>query len=69
VFWFASHNPQSSRKAEHVGQALSSMAYSITGRGTMTGWVVVGLGGVEGDGQLKDWIQRAMEFVGTLPAR
>ena len=44
-------------------------AFKITGRGAMTGWVVVGLEGVEGDDQLKDWIGRAVKFVKSLPAK
>ena len=43
--------------------------FNIRGRGTMKGWVVVGLEGVEDDDQLSGWIQRAMKFVGTLPAK
>ena len=38
----------------------------ITGR-PMKGWVMVEPEGVEVDGQLKDWIQRATKFVGKLP--
>ena len=40
--------------------------FKITGRGTMKGWVVVGLEGVEDDDELKEWIQRATMFVGKL---
>jgi len=43
--------------------------FKITGRGTMKGWVVVGLEGVQNDDQLDAWIQRAMKFVRTLPAK
>jgi TfoX/Sxy family transcriptional regulator of competence genes len=50
-------------KEPHVSE------FSIRGRGTMKGWIVVGLEGVEGDEQLNDWIQRAMKFVRTLPAK
>jgi hypothetical protein len=42
--------------------------FDITGR-AMKGWVLVGPGGVEDDDQLGDWIRRAAEFVGTLPAK
>lgn len=42
--------------------------FDITGR-PMRGWVVVGPGGVEDDGQLTGWVQRAVQFVGTLPAK
>ena len=43
--------------------------FEITGRGTMKGWVVVSLEGVQGDNQLKGWVQRAVKFVGKLPAK
>lgn len=43
--------------------------FKIRGRGTMKGWIVVGLEGVQDDDQLHDWIQRAIRFVGTLPAK
>ncbi|HET6574081.1 MAG TPA: TfoX/Sxy family protein [Fimbriiglobus sp.] len=42
--------------------------FDITGR-PMKGWVLVGQEGVEEDEQLSEWIQRALEFVGTLPAK
>jgi TfoX/Sxy family transcriptional regulator of competence genes len=42
--------------------------FDITGR-PMKGWVLVEPEGVTGDGQLQDWIQRAVEFVGKLPAK
>ena len=35
--------------------------FKITGRGTMKGWVVVALEGVQNDDQLNGWIQRAVE--------
>ncbi|QEL17811.1 TfoX/Sxy family protein [Limnoglobus roseus] len=44
-------------------------AFEITGRGTMAGWVVVGIEGVGGDDELNDWIRRAVNFVTTLPAK
>ncbi len=40
--------------------------FDITGR-AMKGWAMVGSEGVEDDDQLKDWIQRAVKFVGKLP--
>ena len=43
--------------------------FTIAGRGTMKGWVVVGLEGVQGDDQLSGWVQRAAKFVGKLPAK
>ena len=42
--------------------------FDITGR-AMKGWVLVEPEGVEGDDQLKGWIQRAMKFVGRLPKK
>ncbi len=43
-------------------------AFDITGR-PMRNWVAVEPEGVEDDVQLKDWIQKAMRFVGKLPAK
>lgn len=40
----------------------------ITGK-PMKGWVMVEPEGVEDDGQVKDWIQRAVKFVGKLPGK
>jgi hypothetical protein len=42
--------------------------FDITGR-PMKGWVLVGPEGVEGDDELSGWVQRAMKFVGKLPAK
>src|SRR5262245_63478183 len=42
--------------------------FDITGR-PMRNWVAVEPKGVEDDEQLHDWVQRALEFVGTLPAK
>jgi hypothetical protein len=39
--------------------------FDITGR-PMRNWVLVEPGGVEADGQLKGWIQRAVKFVAKL---
>ena len=50
-------------KDAHVSQ------FTIMGRGTMKGWVVVGLEGVQNDDHLKGWIERAAKFVGKLPAQ
>ena len=57
---------------EQCEEALSEphvSEFTITGRGTMTGWVVVGLERVEDDSQLADWIRRAVKFVKTLPVK
>ena len=42
--------------------------FDITGR-PMKGWVPVEPEGVKGDDQLAGWIQRAVMFVGALPAK
>ena len=42
--------------------------FDITGR-AMKGWVLVEPEGVEEDDQLKGWVQRAVKFVGKLPAK
>ena len=42
--------------------------FDITGR-AMKGWVLVEPEGVEDDEQLKGWVQRAVKFVGKLPAK
>ena len=42
--------------------------FDITGR-PMKGWVLVEPAGVEDDGQLSAWIERAARFVGALPAK
>jgi TfoX/Sxy family transcriptional regulator of competence genes len=40
--------------------------FDVTGR-PMRGWVVVEAEGLETDEQLRRWIERAVEFVETLP--
>jgi TfoX/Sxy family transcriptional regulator of competence genes len=50
-------------KQAHVSE------FEIKGRGTMKGWVVVSLEGVQNNDQLKGWIERAVKFVGKLPAK
>jgi TfoX/Sxy family transcriptional regulator of competence genes len=42
--------------------------FALKGR-AMKGWVLVAAEGVEDDEQLSTWIQRAVKFVGTLPAK
>jgi TfoX/Sxy family transcriptional regulator of competence genes len=53
---------QEALKEAHVRE------FDITGR-PMKGWVLVAPEGVATDEQLKDWIQRAVKFVGKLPAK
>ena len=43
-------------------------AFDITGR-PMRNWVVVEPEGVEDEDHLKGWIQRAVKFVGKMPAK
>ena len=50
-------------KEAHVSE------FQITGRGTMKGWVLFAPEGIEDDDQLKDWIERTVKFVGTLPGK
>jgi TfoX/Sxy family transcriptional regulator of competence genes len=49
-------------KEPHVSE------FNITGR-AMKGWVLVAPEGVEADDELSAWIQRAVKFVGALPAK
>ena len=42
--------------------------FDPTGR-PMKGWVVVEAEGIETDRQLREWIERAVEFVDTLPRK
>ena len=42
--------------------------FDVTGR-PMRGWVLVGPEGVEDDAHLRGWVDRAAEFVGSLPAK
>jgi hypothetical protein len=42
--------------------------FNITGR-SMKGWVLVAPEGVEADDGLSGWVQRAVKFVGKLPAK
>src|SRR5215472_12374645 len=42
--------------------------FDITGK-PMTGWVLVEPEGIEGNDQLKGWIQRAVKFVKALPKK
>jgi TfoX/Sxy family transcriptional regulator of competence genes len=42
--------------------------FDVTGR-PMKGWVMVEPDGLDTDSQLRDWIERAVNFVRTLPAK
>jgi TfoX/Sxy family transcriptional regulator of competence genes len=57
--------------AEEFDEALQEphvKEFNITGR-AMKGWILVEPGGVDDDEQLSAWIQRAVNFVRTLPAK
>ena len=43
-------------------------AFDLTGK-PMKNWILVEPNGVEDDDKLKDWIQRAVKFVGNLPKK
>ena len=43
-------------------------AFDITGK-PMKGWLLVASEGVEADDQLKEWIKRAVNFVGKMPEK
>jgi hypothetical protein len=49
-------------KEPHVNE------FDITGR-AMKGWVLVAPEGVEADDELSGWVQRAVKYVGKLPAK
>jgi TfoX/Sxy family transcriptional regulator of competence genes len=56
---------------EHAAAALEEpnvVEFDITGR-PMKGWIMVQPDGLETDEQLTGWIQRAVDFVGTLPRK
>ena len=42
--------------------------FDITGR-PLRGWLLVDPAGVKKDGDLDDWLKRALAFIGTLPPR
>jgi TfoX/Sxy family transcriptional regulator of competence genes len=46
----------------HVGE------FDITGK-AMKGWVMVAAEGVADEDDVKEWVQRAVKFVGKLPAK
>lgn len=57
--------------AEQAATALKEdniVEFAPTGR-PMKGWVVVEPDGLETDGQLSQWIERAVEFVEALPRK
>ena len=42
--------------------------FDVTGR-PMTNWVMVSPDGIDTERQLADWLDRALDFVATLPAK
>jgi hypothetical protein len=55
-------------QAEEAQPEPHVRVFDITGR-PMKGWVLVEPEGVEDDGHLKGWIQRAVKFVSKLPGK
>ena len=53
---------EAAQRAPHV------RAFDITGK-PMRNWVAVEPEGIEDDGQLKAWVERAIKFVRTLPKK
>ncbi|MGE3317090.1 MAG: TfoX/Sxy family protein [Planctomycetaceae bacterium] len=49
-------------------QQLDASEFDITGR-PMRGWVLVGPKGIANADDLGDWIDRALKYVSTLPAK
>ena len=55
-------------QAEEARKELNIREFDITGR-AMKGWVMIEPAGLKEEGQLKDWLRRAVQFVETLPAK
>jgi TfoX/Sxy family transcriptional regulator of competence genes len=53
---------------EHAVLEPHVKEFDVTGK-PMKGWVLVEPQGVVDDEQLNEWIQRALKFVGKLPAK
>ena len=49
-------------------EAPNIVEFDITGR-PMKGWIVVEAEGIDTDKQLLQWVERAVEFVETLPRK
>ena len=56
------------KEGEEVLKEPHVREFDITGR-PMRNWVAVGPDGVEDGDQLKGWIEQALKFVKTLPAK
>ena len=55
-------------EGEEALRELHVTEFNIAGS-SMKGWVLVAPEGVEADDGLKGWMQRAVKFVGRLPAK
>jgi TfoX/Sxy family transcriptional regulator of competence genes len=53
---------------EEALRELHVQKFDITGK-PMRNWVLIEPEGVEADGDLKDWIERAVKFVRALPKK
>ena len=56
---------------EHHDETLAephTKPFGVPGR-VMEGWALVEPAGIESDDELKAWVVRAVEFVGSLPAK
>jgi TfoX/Sxy family transcriptional regulator of competence genes len=58
----------SPKQAEEALQEPHVGEFDITGR-PMKGWVLVAPEGIDNDEQLSGWIERAVRFVRSLPAK
>lgn len=57
--------------AEVASEALTQefvREFDVTGR-PLKGWIVVDPDGLDTDQQLREWIERSVEFVSTLPRK
>jgi hypothetical protein len=67
-FYFAQEGHWSASAGDEALKEPHVREFEIAGR-AMKGWALVEPEGVEDDDQLSGWIQRAMKFVRTLPAK
>ncbi len=56
-------------QSDEALQEAHANEFNIRGRGSMKGWVLVDPEGIEDDDQVSVWIQRALKFIGSLPAK
>ena len=64
-------SPVGALGAETTGSALADPAARpfILGRGPSLGWVLISPGGTATDQGLTGWVQQALTFAATLPAK